>query len=366
MEFPVSISPFTITTLQKDYIYVEASAARNYLDNYCLSLDAVSVQFYRMYMPERNFEADIYFNSIMSMMTLDQILKNGEEIPMSFWKMRRMLSAYPGTGSVYVAVAYDSNTNYYSVYSPAYTYACDPLNNECELLDDLLSRFICSSLLFIGLFVCYFGHRFFKTEMFLFGLISGVIITYILISLMAELDLAELIGASVISGVCFGAIWYTFWWYYGIPVIAVMLPALNLGFLVAAIFYHKLSDGIRLLMDDFNFWSLFIFMMLFIALMLVSVAFASNMLCCAVLGAYTVVYPMDYYFGSNLKYIIINTMRRAIIPEFKWALLSPPFEWRDLLVTLIWVILSVTGLLFQHYHNRGRPPFPLHHEASPA
>lgn len=47
---------------------------------------------------------------------------------------------------------------------------------------------LCASLIFIGLFVCFFGHRFFKTEMFLVGLITGFILTFILISLIADLE----------------------------------------------------------------------------------------------------------------------------------------------------------------------------------
>lgn len=64
------------------------------------------------------------------------------------------------------------------------------------------------------------------------------------------------------------------------------------------------------------------------SIMLVSMTFLSNILCCAILGAYATIYPMDYYLGSNLKYIIINTIRRATVPQFNKAVLSPPFEWR--------------------------------------
>lgn len=358
MELSVPIAPFTFTNFNKVYINIEVSPAKSYQDPNCLSASAVTVKFYRMYLPERNFDADVYFEGIKDMMSLEKIREKAEEIPSSVWTMRRMVSAYHGTGSIYVAVAYDKNDQYYSIYAPTYTYACIPLKDNCELFDDLLSAFMCTIMLFVGVFICYFGHRFFKTEMFLFGLLSGVIITHILISLIVELDTSELLGASLLSGVFFGGIWYMFWWYYGIPVISVMLPALNLGFLVAAIFYYKLPGGIRLLMDDFNFWTLFIFMMCLVALMLVCVAFASNMLCCAVLGAYTVVYAMDYSFGSTLKYIVINTIRRATVPEFKFAVLTPPFEWKDALVTSIWVTLSITGFLVQQFHNRGRPPFP--------
>ena len=50
--------------------------------------------------------------------------------------MRRMLSAYPGTGAVYVAVAYNlKNTSSYSVYVPISSYACSPLvEGDCELI----------------------------------------------------------------------------------------------------------------------------------------------------------------------------------------------------------------------------------------
>ncbi|XP_059061023.1 transmembrane 7 superfamily member 3-like [Achroia grisella] len=358
MELPVSVSPYTLANFNKHYINVMASPAKSYDDEYCISVNSVVVKFYRMYLPERNFDANTYFEGIKNMMTLEKIQENGQEIPMTMWGMRRMISAYPGTGSVYVAVAYDAESDYYSVYSPTYTYACSPLNDDCQLLDALVSRFACAFLIFLGVFVCYFGHRFFKTEMFLFGFISGVVITYILISLMAELDFSELLGASLLSGVFFAGIWYIFWWFYGIPVIAVLLPALNLGFLVASIFYYKLPGDTRLLMNNFNFWSLFICITILVALILVCIAFVSNILCCSVLGAYAVVFAMDFYFGSNLKYILINTLRRATVPEFNWVVLAAPFEWRDALVTIIWVTLSMTGFLFQHYHNRGRPPFP--------
>lgn len=50
--------------------------------------------------------------------------------------MRRMLSAYPGAGAVYVAVAYSlKNASLYAVYVPIATYACSPLvEGDCELM----------------------------------------------------------------------------------------------------------------------------------------------------------------------------------------------------------------------------------------
>ncbi|XP_028160981.1 transmembrane 7 superfamily member 3-like [Ostrinia furnacalis] len=363
MEFPIPVSPFLTTKLNKDYVVVDTAPARYYSDDKCLNVVKVKVEFYMMYLPTGNYDADTYFEGIMKMMTYDNIRENANWIPLSSiaWRMRRMLSLYPGTGAVYVAVAQNSdNPNYYSVYVPTATYGCQPVDDGCELIDDVLSRFICAMLLFVGIFVCYFGHRFFKTEMFLMGMLGGFVLTYIVISTQVTLDTFALLMASIISGIFFGAFWLTFWWYYGIPVIAVSLPALNLGFLLSAIVYSQIPGPgyLPVLQDDSNFWVLFIIIMSVASLILVSLAFVSNFVCCAILGAYAIVYPIDFYLGSNIKYIIINTIRRATVPKFNLAMLNTPFQWRDGIVVALWIGLAVSGFLFQAHQNRGRPPFP--------
>ncbi|VVD02000.1 unnamed protein product [Leptidea sinapis] len=359
-EFSVPISPFLQTKYNKDYVLVDAAFPQDILDKNCNSLERVRVAFYQMYIYERNFSKEAYFDGIQKMMTMEYISDNGVFIPDNGLNMRRMLSAYPGTGSIYVAVAFSvANKSAYSVYVPTVSYACSPLEeNGCVIFDDALSQLLCASLLFIGTFICYFGHRFFKTEMFLVGLASGGIVTFILISLIADLNRPALLGASLLCGICFGSMWLLFYWLYGIPLVSVFLATLNVGFLFSALIYHGLPGGHRALEDDANFWTLFIVLMLLTSLVLVSMTFVSNILCCSLLGAYAAVYPIDYYLGSNLKYIIINTVRRAVVPNFNHAVLSPPFEWRDSLVTLLCVGLAISGFLVQHYQNYGRPPFP--------
>ncbi|KAL4713402.1 hypothetical protein ACJJTC_010387 [Scirpophaga incertulas] len=362
MEFPTPISPFMRTTFLKDYIFVDAAAPRYYTDMHCQNIDNVVVDFYIMYLPEHNFDSETYFDGIQKMMTLEKIIENGDRIPKTAFPMRRMLSAYPGTGAIYVAVAKDvQNPNYYSIYVPNHHYACMPFDDgddSCEIIQDVISKLICASLIFLGLFTCYIGHRFFKTEMFLFGVLSGVVVSYILISIMSDLDRPALLLAATSSGVLVGILWLIFWWYYGLPIIAVSLPALNLGFLIASIVYSKLPGDVVMLQVDYNFWTLFVLIMTLTCVFLVSMAFVTNVLCCAVLGAYAVVYALDFYVGSNLKYIIINIVRRATVPKFGMAVLMVPFEWKDALMIALWVGLAISGFLWQHFHNRGRPPFP--------
>uniref|UniRef100_A0A2A4J1C3 TM7S3/TM198-like domain-containing protein n=1 Tax=Heliothis virescens TaxID=7102 RepID=A0A2A4J1C3_HELVI len=306
MEFPIPISPYIIANTYPDYIFVDAAPPST--DKTCDVPLINSMAFYMMYLPDLNFYADVYFDGIRKMMTLKNIQKYGKLLPMSSWpETRRMLSAYPGTGAVYAVVATRvmQNETRYSVYVPSYSYGCtDVVEDGCEMI--------------------------------------------------------ALLGAAALSGVFFGAIWWLFWWLYGIPVLAVLLPSLNLGFMLAAIFYYRLPGHQIYLEMDFNFWSIFVLVVMLTALAVVSVSYAANILCCAVLGAYAAVLSIDYYLGSHMKFILINVFRRAVVPHFNKAILAAPspFEWRDFTVTLIWVILATLGFIFQHWYNRGRPPFP--------
>lgn len=108
---------------------------------------------------------------------------------------------------------------------------------------------------------------------------------------------------------------------------------------------------------------------------------SANIICCAILGSYAVVISIDHYAGSNLKYIIVNTVRRATSPGFNVAVVCPPFQVKgneakivltncqylnnacfnchtDTCLTFFWAILAISGIIVQLKQNRGKPPFP--------
>ena len=171
----------------------------------------------------------------------------------------------------------------------------------------------------------------------------------------------------------------------------------------APVFINLLScfTGFEFLTHDFNFWSAFfcswlVLPVIFITFtrlvserfsftfsMQVTWTFAqANIISCAVLGSYAVIIPIDHYIGSSLKYIIVNIVRRATIRGFGRTVLDPPYQdngkawaWKvfylvmywlffvvfchiiDLILTIAWVGLSVSGIVFQYVRERKRPPF---------
>lgn len=72
-----------------------------------------------------------------------------------------------------------------------------------------------------------------------------------------------------------------------------------------------------------------------VPLIFLSLIRKANIISCAVLGAYAVIIPVDHYIGSNLKYIIVNIVRRATVKDFRMAVIDPPFQTRGVLLISI-------------------------------
>jgi hypothetical protein len=88
------------------------------------------------------------------------------------------------------------------------------------------------------------------------------------------------------------------------------------------------SGDVSVLRHDTNFWVVFASITVLVSLLLLSLVQKANIISCAVLGAYAVIIPIDHYIGSNLKYIIVNIIRRATVKDFRMAIIDPPFQMR--------------------------------------
>lgn len=117
-------------------------------------------------------------------------------------------------------------------------------------------KILCAIILFMGLFTCYFGHRFFKTQMFIFGFVFGGFISYVSASIADTLSVGgrflvsyfnesyyvmfflESLGISLIFGFIYGAVWIVFWWRFGSPILSVFLPVAFIGYIVSCIVFY--------------------------------------------------------------------------------------------------------------------------------
>lgn len=86
MEFAVPTSPYMQVSYNKNYILVDAAMAKDFSDKTCNTIDKVVVLFYKVYLPERNFDEDSYFDGIKSLMTLDNIKDFGEYVSIIYFQ----------------------------------------------------------------------------------------------------------------------------------------------------------------------------------------------------------------------------------------------------------------------------------------
>lgn len=87
--------------------------------------------------------------------------------------------------------------------------------------------------------------------------------------------------------------------------------------------------------NDWLFWPMFVSLMFMIAILLSKMPYIAKILSRVVFGSYFVIIAIDYYTGSNLKYIILTLIRRITISEFRLAFVHPPYQDAGMLLSFM-------------------------------
>uniref|UniRef100_A0A8D0YJL2 Transmembrane 7 superfamily member 3 n=1 Tax=Sus scrofa TaxID=9823 RepID=A0A8D0YJL2_PIG len=212
----------------------------------------------------------------------------------------------------------------------------------------------------LGLFICFFGHRFWKTELFFIGFILMGFFFYILITRLTpikydvRLILTALAGS--IGGICLVAAW----WRFGILVLCMLCVGLVLGFLVSSVTFFTPLGNLKIFRDDAVFWVTFSCIAVLIPVVFMGCLRILNILTCGFIGSYSVVLAIDSYLYTSLSYITLNVLKRALHVDFRRAFVNVPFQTNDFIVLAAWGMLAVSGITLQIRRERGQPFFPPH------
>ncbi|XP_029161395.1 transmembrane 7 superfamily member 3-like [Nylanderia fulva] len=339
MEFDIEVAPYQKLHTGNEMIIVDAQPASTLADNESARCEKNPVQhkMYRLYLPRRDFTPDTYFEMIASMLTTQDILRNGDEIPAGITSpMKRIYSAYTGTGSIYVAIAtYGDNS---SAYIPIFTYGCSPLvyPESCQVLNGPFAKIICAFVLIIGILSILIGHKYPSLGHVISSCTMGGILGYTLAVAISDYSTATniLIGsASAILAIILSTALRS-------CERCTFLQTLPLGFLCACITYlYAPAYMFYVLETDWLFWPMFVSLMLVIAMFLAKMPYIAEIITRVVFGSYFLIVAIDYYAGSNLKYIILTLIRRVTISEFRLAFVYPPYQSADVTLTIIWAVL---------------------------
>ncbi|XP_018562655.1 transmembrane 7 superfamily member 3-like [Anoplophora glabripennis] len=358
LSFANMVAPYQIVSSNEEYITVESQPP----SGYGVSCDdnKIQIEMYHLFMGEYDKSINGYFEGITKMLTVENVRANGRKVPSSegYFLYNKLFSLYRGTGEVFAILATFNDRT--SAYVPAVSYGCDMRNWDGSCIGPITRywKFICALLLILGLTICFYGHKFFKFTLFVLGFAFGVLLTYFIITLDDHFDVDEKMVTSIMIGFLYGIIWVFIWWKFGVPVLSVQLNFILSGLLVASIiFYAGLAD-FYIYRSNLVFWVTFVCIMVACSIIWTPMSMYSHIFGCSFLGSYAFFIALNYYLGGNLQYIVINTYRRATVWNFSNAVISPPFEIIDIMHSIGWVVLVVTGCFVQLRDQRSKPPFP--------
>ncbi|XP_048223244.1 transmembrane 7 superfamily member 3 isoform X3 [Perognathus longimembris pacificus] len=268
---------------------------------------------YQYFLPENDLTEDALLQHLQRMAQVPQVRANAVKVVTltANDKTEVSFSSLLGQGVIYNVIVWDPFFNTYAAYVPVHTYACsfEAVEGSCASLGSVSTRVFFSLSALLGLFICFFGHRFWKTELFFIGFIFLGFFFYILIARLTSM---------------------------------------------------KYDGNLKVFRDDGVFWMTFSCIAILIPVVFMGCLRILNILTCGIIGSYSVVLAIGSYVFTSLSSITVNVLRRALDANFNKAFTSVPFQTNDFVVLAIWGMLAVSGITLQIRRERGQPFFPPH------
>uniref|UniRef100_A0A3Q2QRY0 Transmembrane 7 superfamily member 3 n=1 Tax=Fundulus heteroclitus TaxID=8078 RepID=A0A3Q2QRY0_FUNHE len=318
---------------------------------------------YRYFLPENDLSESSLFSGFQAVGDTRGMAASGRRVTTlkSTDKTTMVFSSIPGQGVIYSVIVRDPVLNTSASYVPAHTYACSFAStlDGCQTLGKISTKVFFTMAGLAGLFVCFFGHRFFKCEMFCMGFSFAAFFFFVLITRTTQLDYDLRLAVSAMVGVVGGVVLVMSWWRFGSVMACVVVVGLMLGFLVASVvLFTPLGDLDVFRKSDVVFWVTFCCIMLTFPLFFMRWPREGNITTCGVVGAYAVVLAANAYVYTSLSYITLNVLKRFLNNNFSAAFTDAPFQAVDYAMMTVWAGLGVAGVVLQLYRERSRPFFP--------
>ncbi|XP_067856119.1 transmembrane 7 superfamily member 3 isoform X2 [Heptranchias perlo] len=266
---------------------------------------------YQYFLPETDLTEKVLLAHLQKMVDVQQVEANG------VWlfslsaqdKTSVAVSSIPGLGVIYNVVVKDPGMNTSAAYIPVHTYSCNFTSklDNCYTLKRISTRIFFVSVGLLGLFICFFGHRYLKTELFFIGFIFLGFLFFVLIVRTLLLD----------------------------------------------------YDGnVKVFHDDVVFWVSFTSVALLVPLVFFSCPRALSITTCGFVGSYAVILAVHNFVYTSLAYVTLNILKRALNANFNSAYTNVPFQMNDYILITVWVVLLVSGMVFQFHREKDQPLFP--------
>ncbi|XP_066525984.1 transmembrane 7 superfamily member 3 [Hoplias malabaricus] len=317
---------------------------------------------YQYFLPENDLSDKSLISGMERVASVSSMVENGRQLMTLSSKDKTLVSfnSIPGQGIIYSIIVRDPTTNTSASYIPVHTYACSfaSVLDGCNTLGRISTKVFFTITGLAGLFVCFFGHRFFKSELFCMGFGFGAFFFFVLITRTTTLDYNIRLTLTAVMGVVWGVILVMTWWRFGSVMACVVVVGLILGFLISSIIFFTPLGDLAVFRNDVVFWVTFTCIVLIVPLFFIRWPREGNITTCGVVGAYMVVLAVNAYTYTSLSYITLDVLKRLLNSNFSRAFISVPLQNIDFIMITVWVVLAGSGIVVQLYRERSRPFFP--------
>ncbi|KAG8005786.1 Transmembrane 7 superfamily member 3, partial [Nibea albiflora] len=318
---------------------------------------------YQYFLPENDLSERSLFIGVQAVADIQGMMVNGKRVMTlsSSDKSMAVFNSIPGQGVVYSVIVRDPLLNTSASYVPVHTYACSFAStlDGCQTLGKISTKIFFTITGLAGLFVCFFGHRFFKCELFCMGFSFAAFFFFVLITRTTKLDYDICLAVSAVIGVVGGVLLVMSWWRFGSVMACIVVIGLMLGFLIASVvLFTPLGDIDVFRNSDAVFWVTFCCIMVVVPLFFLRWPREGNIVTCGVVGGYAVILAVNAYIYTSLSYITLNILKRFLNNNFSAVFTDVPFQTIDYVMITVWVVLGVCGIVLQLYRERSRPFFP--------
>ncbi|XP_057557896.1 transmembrane 7 superfamily member 3 isoform X2 [Hippopotamus amphibius kiboko] len=314
---------------------------------------------YQYFLPENDLTEEALLRHLQRMAEVPLVQANAVKVvtltaddktSVSFSSLREQ-------GVIYNVIVRDPFLNTSAAYVPAHTYACsfEAGEGNCSSLGRVSTKVFFTLFALLGLFICFFGHRFWKTGFIFMGFFF-----YILITRLTPMKYDVRLILTAVAGSVGGIFLVAAWWRFGVLTLCMLCVGLVLGFLVASVTFFTPLGNLKIFRDDAVFWVTFSCIAVLIPVVFMGCLRILSILSCGFIGSYSVVLAVDSYLYTSLSYVTLNVLKRALHVDFRRAFMNVPFQTNDFIILAVWGMLAVSGITLQIRRERGQPFFPPH------
>ncbi|XP_038075730.1 transmembrane 7 superfamily member 3-like [Patiria miniata] len=324
----------------------------------------LTYELYVLHLGALQFNNESFFNEMMKMSTVDNIIKNGEMVQ-SFEKTditEFYQVNYRSRGFIYNVIVTDPVYGTRAAYVPAVVYSCELKHNSLECQDDIDFGVILIATFtgLAGLVICLFGHRIFNYEVFFFGFVPLFIGSFMVFGSQVPMSPFALSAIAAAFGLLGGAVHFLLWWRFGKYLWSMLLTGLNLGFLFSAlVFFVTPLENLSTFHSNTIYGLSFSCGVLIVPVVLLYFPKVLSIVASAIWGSYLVLATISYFTTGIFHYLLYNVMRRAIMDKYAEAHHTIKFEIIDIILFVAWLLSAIAGALLQRHLTKHSPtPFP--------